>query len=114
MVKLTQEELNPSFIENTTMMKVIRDGAHFLYRIQPNEGYVLHDKAGDFADPDEVEQKAYFGLSCSCAADYDFMPVTMTVPDREGNPITVTAYGDREFYAIPEGFVPADHIFGAK
>ena len=116
---MAYEPVNPTLIENTTMQKYIsRTGVFLSYQITPNEGYVLHDNAGNFHLPDEnnpeaeVEQEAYFYGSCSCGASYEFTPVTMTVPDRNGNTITVTAYGSREFFAIPESTAPENNIFG--
>lgn len=95
----TREDVVPSLIENTTMQKLLRDGVHIQYTIKAIEGYVLHDKVGDWTEMDEMTgeeilKEAFFTGTCSCAASYDF----------EANP--------REFYAIPESSVPADQIFG--
>jgi hypothetical protein len=64
-------------------------------RICPMPGFVLHDKAGDWEDPETREKyEAYYIGSCSCGADYDF---------RE-NP--------RQFYAVKKETVPEGQIFG--
>lgn len=94
MAVITYEEVNPSLIENTTMLKLLRDGAHQLYRISPISGYVLHDNAGNWTDMDGNTFEAYYTGTCSCAANYDFVT----------NP--------REFYAVLATEVPSDQIFG--
>ena len=86
-------------IENTIMLEKLRDGILYAYFITPVEGYVIHDKARDWQDldPDTLEETNQLGYTrgtVSCSASYDFM----------ANP--------REFYAVPEDSVPADHIFG--
>ena len=92
---ITYEDVVPTLIPNTTMRKSFRDGVHKTYVITPIEGYVLHDKAGDYPDPVTGENTlAFFVGSCSCAASYDF----------DVNP--------REFYAVPADSIPADQIFG--
>lgn len=106
-------ETIPTLIENTTMQKYISASGKFLaYRITPVAGYVLHDNAGNFTDTNDVEQDAYFYGTCSCGANYEFTPNTITVTDCNGNPMTVTAYGTREFFAIPESTAPENNIFG--
>lgn len=110
---MAYETVNPTLIENTTMQKYVSaSGAFLAYRITPVDGYVLHDNAGNFIDTNDVEQEAYFHGSCSCGANYAFTPNTITVTDRNGNSITVTAYGTREFFAIPENTAPENNIFG--
>lgn len=93
------EDVNPSLIENTTMKMVLQDGVNRGYRITPNDGYVLHDKANDWTDlnPDTMEETLMLGYArgtVTCHANYDFT----------ANP--------REFYAVLETDVPADQIFG--
>lgn len=92
------EDVNPTLIENTTMQRVLRDGVHLIYRITPNEDYVLHDKALDYLDPEDltITIPGYTTATCTCAAAYDF---------------TENA---REFYAVLAADVPADQIFGAN
>ena len=85
-------------------------GAYF---IQANSGYVLHDKDGGWygEDPEtgvEVFNRAYYRGICSCGANYDFTPSQITLE----NGTTVTAYGYREFFAIPESEAPENNIFG--
>lgn len=99
MAVITYEEVNPSLIANTTMVKGLVDGVHRNYRISPIDGYVLHDKANDWTTIDPVTNEEVINLgysrgTVSCAANYDFV----------ANP--------REFYAVPESSVPADQIFG--
>lgn len=112
---VTYEEVTPSLIPNTTMRKMFINGVHKTYHIYPIENYVLHDNGLDYVvpDPNTMEETQKFGYSpsgvyVSCAATYDFS--THTVTDENGN--TYTAYGDRDFFAIPESDVPSDQIFG--
>ena len=102
-------EVNPSLIENTTMVLREVDGNPRVYRITPIEGYVLHDKGRDwtYIDPDTMEETARRGYTtgtASCAASYDFSATTLI----DG----YTAYGSREFFARPVTEVPSDQIFG--
>lgn len=86
--------LNPSLIENTTMLEKLRDGVLYAYAITPADGYVLHDKGLDAYDGGYTEEGEPIGNlilgyttgTTTCAASYDFV----------ANP--------REFYA--------DQIFG--
>lgn len=112
---ITYENVTPSLIPNTTMQKMLTDGVHKAYRIKPIANYVLHDNAMDFSyqDPETMEETQKFGYSpssvyVSCGANYDFS--THTVIDENGN--VYTAYGNRDFFAIPESTVPSDQIFG--
>lgn len=111
----TYEEVTPSLIPNTTMRKMFINGVHKTYHIYPMANYVLHDNVMDFPyqDPETMEETLKFGYSPSsvyksCGANYDFTPHTVT--DENGN--TYTAYGNRDFFAIPENDVPSDQIFG--
>lgn len=95
---VTKEPMD-TLIANTTMQKMLSDGVHTGYEITPNEGYVLHDKGRDWTEPnwETMEDELHLGYtrgSASCRVNYDF----------EANP--------REFYAVLESEVPADHIFG--
>ena len=113
---ITYEEVTPTLIPNTRMRKMLSNGVHRTYHIYPNENYVLHDKSLNTEIFDETYENVLgwkFGYSpsgvyVSCAATYDFS--THTVTDENGN--TYTAYGDRDFFAIPESDVPSDQIFG--
>ena len=97
---ITYEEVNPTLIPNTTMVKGLVDGVHRNYRITPVDGYVLHDNETDYPglDPETGEEVVMLGFTrgtCSCAANYDF----------SANP--------REFYAVPEESVPSDQFSAA-
>ena len=100
MPTITYEEVIPSPIPNTTIMKGIVDGVHRNYQITANEGYVLHDKDMDMPIYDETYTYeigvtlGYSAGTCSCGKNYDW----------EANP--------REFYAVLRTEVPADQIFG--
>ena len=98
---ITYEDVIPSLIPNTTMVKGIVDGVHRNYRITPIEGYVLHDNVADGFDlkTETVVPRFSTGM-CSCGKNYDFSPTTKELVDVNGNTVTVTAYGDREFYAF--------------
>lgn len=109
----TYEDVIPSLIPNTVMKKRILNGVHRTYIIVAIDGYVLHDKAGDYVDVnldtyEETPRMAFFRWNCTCAANYDFTPVQVT----DENGVTYTAYGAREFFAIPESDVPSNQIFG--
>ena len=111
----TYEDMAVSLIPNTTMQKMYLDGVLRVYRIKPIANYVLHDNTMDFPDINfaTMEETLKFGYSPSsvyvtCGANYDFS--THTVTDENG--VSYTAYGNRDFFAIPESNVPADQIFG--
>lgn len=97
---MAYENVNPTLIENTTMQKYINSNGVFLaYYITPIDGYVIHDKAADWTEFDdvtgeEVTKLGYKRGMVTCAASYDFV----------ANP--------REFFTVPEDTVPADHVFG--
>ncbi len=89
--------IETTFIPNTTMYKFINSlGNHTMYRITPNEGYVLHDKDLDtYADYDENGNGigepislGFYAGNRTVRYDYDFT----------ANP--------REFYAVLETEVP--------
>lgn len=95
------ENVTPTLIPNTTMQRGYYDGVHKVFIIRPVEGYVLHDNAMDWTVEDEetleeVTVCGYTGGQASCGANYNFV----------ANP--------REFYAVLESEVPADHIFGGN
>ena len=114
MATWTYEDVTPSLIPNTTMKKGFADGVHRVYVIHPIDGYILHDVGFDIAeiDPETGEQTSYsLGYTtagASCGASYDFS--TSTVTDENGN--TLTAYGERQFFARLASDVPSDQIFG--
>lgn len=95
------EVVEPSLIENTTILKVFTDeGVHRNYRITPNAGYVMHDKILDefVLDEDGNEtteiRLGYRTSTAGVGANYDF------------------TVNEREFFAVPINTVPADQIFG--
>jgi len=100
MAEIIYEDVIPTIIENTAMQLRKKDGVATTYYITPVSGYVIHDKASDWedVDPDTGDvievHLGYCRGTVSCGANYDF------------------AANPREFYAVPEDSVPADHIFG--
>lgn len=95
------ENLIPTLIENTTMLKVFNDNGNLRnYRITPNAGYVLHDKGLDNVIFDEEGNETgeiilgYRTSTASVGANYDF------------------TVNEREFYAVLATTVPEDQIFG--
>lgn len=110
----TYEDVIPSLIPNTTMKKGYSDGVHTVYYLKAIDGYVLHDKARDWTDIDPVTMeeteyhRGYTRAEASCWHDYDFATSQIEIDSGE----IVTAYGAREFFAIPDTEVPADSIFG--
>jgi hypothetical protein len=96
----TYEDVTPSLIENTNMIKVFSDGVFRTYRITPCDGYVLHDKSLDaiVLDPETDEPTGevtlgFYAGTRSVRYDYDFT----------ANP--------REFYAVLRTEVPENQIF---
>lgn len=113
MANYTYEDVVPSLIPNTIMQKKLADGVHQVYAIQAIDGYVLHDKTRDYEDinPDTNEwipKRGYTTARSTCQAAYDFAPSQITIDDGT----VVTAYGAREYFAIPANAVPSDQIFG--
>ncbi len=111
---ITYEDVNPSFIENTTMKKAFDNGVHRNYQITPIDGYVLHDKAWDYYEIDDEGNETgevvlgYQRMRASCGYNYDFSTTQVVAVDGS----VVTAYGSREFYAIPASLVPENQIYG--
>lgn len=94
------EIVNPSPIENATVLKVFSDNnVHRNYRITPNSGYVLHDKGYDVPIFDEEGNETgefipgYRRSTASVGASYDF------------------AVNEREFFTVLASTVPEDQIF---
>lgn len=93
------ENVNPSFIDNTTMQKMYINDVHKVYRITPVDGYVLHDNRldtdigidGNIIDPPIA---GYTPATVTVAADYDFVV----------NPNNI--------YAVLRSTIPEDQIFG--
>ena len=95
----TNEILNPSPIENTTIVKRYMDGIFKVYGVIPNERYILHDSLLDeiIYDSDTLEPTGeivlrYYPGMRTVAADYNF-----------------TA-NSRKFYAVLRTDVPSDNI----
>ena len=111
---ITYEDVIPSLIPNTTMRKMLSDGVHRTYVIEAVDGYVLHDNAADGSDINGNTVYLYSTGTCSCGKNYDFSTTELTVPDINGNMVTVTAYGSREFFAFPANLVPdpENNIYG--
>ena len=89
--------METTFIPNTTTYKFINSsGVHTMYRITPNDGYVLHDRDLDvFENYDENGNGigepitlGFYAGNRTVSYDYDFV----------ANP--------REFYAVLESEVP--------
>ena len=98
---MPREPMETTYIENTTMKKVINSlGRHTQYAITPNENYVLHDiMLDEFAEYDEegngigeATRLRYYADTRTVSVNYDF----------DTNP--------REFYAVLRSSVPADDI----
>lgn len=101
MAVITREPMAQSFIANTTMEKIYRDGVHRQYGIYPCENYVLHTTTLDIEEIDLNTGmltgniiKGYTPMGVTCSVNYDF----------EANP--------DEYYAVLASTVPADQIFG--
>lgn len=112
---ITYEEVTPSIIPNTTMRKMLSNGVHRTYVIEAVDGYVLHDNSADGINLETGDPVPRYSTgTCSCGASYDFSTAELTVPDINGNMITVTAYGSREFFAFPANLVPdpENNIYG--
>ena len=91
--------MNLPTISNITI-EIVEDVTFPFYIITPNEGYVLHDKALDFAEvdmsgfPTGKTILGYYPSNRTCMTNYDFDNTTII----DGH----TAFGSREFFAIKE------------
>lgn len=105
-----------TIIPNITMQKGYNENnEHKVYTITPNEGYVLHDINYDeeVIDPETLMPTGEIKLghrttTASCGYNYTFTPIQVIAINGQ----TVTAYGSREFYAIPASEVPTDQKLG--
>lgn len=102
MATWTYETSTEHSIPNALVEVGYLDGAKKLYRITPNEGYVLHDSESDTDgfDPETGELTgqtifSYTSTYTTCGKNYDFTPVQVT----DENGVTHTAYGSRAFFA---------------
>ena len=98
MIVWTEEVMSTPLIPNTTMVKRFADGVLKAYKITPNEGYVLHDNVGEYEELDGTYIYQFASYMCSCGANYDF--------DNTSTVLGYTAYGEREFFAMPVDEVP--------
>lgn len=107
-------------IENTTARVRFRSTTSNevkSYRISPNDGYVLHDREYDIIEYDidpitgeviEISRRlGYRTTMASCGYNYDFTATTIT----DDNGVTHTAYGSRQFFAVPADSVPENQIY---
>lgn len=113
MAVYTYEDIIPTIIPNTIMQKIYGDGIHVRYTVKAINGYVLHDTNRDYEEPDETGEiltpkRGYTTARATCPATYTFTQSQVTIDDGT----VMTAYGEREFFAIPENNVPADQVFG--
>lgn len=113
MAVYTYEDIIPTLVPSTIMQKIFGDGIHVRYTIKAIDGYVLHDTNRDYEEPDETGEiltpkRGYTTARATCPASYDFTPSQITIDDGT----VVTAYGPREYFAIPANAVPGDQIFG--
>ena len=98
-------------IANTTITERIVNGRLLGYSIDPNEGYVLHDKGYDTEVMDEEFMPTGeillgyvpHGAGSTVGYTYDFDNTTTI----DG----YTAHGSREFFARPQSEVPENQIF---
>jgi hypothetical protein len=111
-------------VPNTTLREVLMNGNLYVYHIQAESGYLLHDKDLDMPEYDEnlgMETGNiipwFTGGTTSVRLDYDFTTTTQgtyTYTDDNGMEIIipVTMIGEREFYIVPSNIVPYDQILG--
>lgn len=109
-------DIVPPIVPNTSMKARRNSAGTGIQSVQttPNSGYVLHDKNYDeeIIDPFTLMptgeiKLGYRPTTANCGYNYEFTPVQVVAVNGQ----TVTAYGSREFYAIPESEVPADQIY---
>ena len=100
-------------IPNATITERIVNGKLLGYRITPNEGYVLHDKARDT----DIIDEATLMPTGEILLGYIAHPTYCTVQAAYNFSDTVvidgyTAYGSREFFTRPQSEVPENQIYG--
>lgn len=91
-------------------------------KITPDTGYILHNKDLDYTDvlseydeesgaitEKEIFKRGYTGRYSVYGANYDFSETEIDVDGEK-----VTAYGNREFFAIPRDVIqnPVDQMYG--
>lgn len=104
-------------IPNATVYKGYADGTFRVYTIEPNDGYVLHDTNYDTVEYEVDEETGnvieisrilgYRTTTASCGYNYDFSTSIVT----DDNGVTHTAYGSRQFFAVPADSVPENQIY---
>ena len=115
---MAYEIIDPTLIPNTNMKKYINSSGVFrTYNITPIEGYVLHDREYDIVENDidpitgeviEISRRlGYRTTTASCGYNYDFSTSIVT----DDNGVTHTAYGSRQFFAVPADSVPENQIY---
>lgn len=117
---ITREEVNPTYIPNTIMQKVLSDGVDYAYDIAPADGYVLHDNRCDeeIVDPVTLMPTGerlyrYATGSVLVAASYDFDTVIPgTIQDVNGNTLQVNMVGPFELFAAPASAIPENQTYG--
>ena len=113
----TTENVTPTLIPNTTMVKRLLDGVAKTYCIYPNEGYVLHDNRtyGVILDDEfnEIERYPRFATGdMTVSASYDFNNITQGIYEGvDGVVYNVTKIGEYELYTLPINVVPLEHIY---
>lgn len=86
-------------IPNTTIEELKNDsGETVLYKITPNEGYLLHNSVNDYTEPgaetgEEILHLGFSSAPSTVPLNYDFDNTT----EIEG----FTAYGSKEIFAVP-------------
>lgn len=72
MLDVKKEKVIPSLIDNTNMEKVIIEGIHKAYTINPIKGYELHDNTLDYQSLEDEPVLGFTQGEVSCSANYDF------------------------------------------
>lgn len=122
MAQITYEDIIPTLVPNTSMVRGLVDGVARNIRIYPEDGYVLHLKRDDGSDIDPETGEEFVVLRfCSgmksVNINYDFsvkVQDTYTYTDENGNDITIPIekIGAEEIFTLPESIVPTAQIFG--
>ena len=110
----SSEDVTPTLIDNTTMIKRSLDGVDKTYRITPNDGYVLHDNRVDWTDEMTGEEHILFATGTkTVSASYDFNNVVQgTYVGADGVTYNVNKIGMYELYTLPESAVPTNDKYG--
>jgi hypothetical protein len=115
---------NEIFVPNTTTKVFINSsGTATQYKIEPDDGYVLHVKEEDEKIWDENyenilgyrERYSYGGTSVHISYDFTVkVPDTYTYTDENGMTVTIPIerIGEQEFYTLPASVVPQNMTYG--